>query len=70
MARRANKCGKVKVRRADRDKLKSELKCKSDSQVLGTSVKVRSTKKVIHKGGSVTDGELQHRADEGVVPPS
>ena len=53
------------------EKVKSELRHKSDSKVDGLSVKVRGTDHVIHADGSVTkgpalsDGQLQHRADAG-----
>lgn len=55
------------------EKVKNELRHKSDSKVDGLSVKVRGTDRIIHADGSVTkgpalsDGQLQHRADSGVL---
>jgi len=71
MARLARKCRSVKVLMVRREDVKRELCHKSDSTVEGLSVKVRGTDKVIHADGSVTtgprftDGQLQHRADQG-----
>ena len=53
--------------------VKHELRRKSDSTVDGLSVKVRGTDRIIHADGTVTqgkaltDGQLQHRADTGVL---
>lgn len=71
MARRAGACGNVKVMLVPMEKVKNELRHKSDSKVDGLSVKVRGTDRIIHADGSVTrgpalsDGQRQHRADTG-----
>ncbi|CAJ1414367.1 unnamed protein product [Effrenium voratum] len=71
MARRAGVCGKVKVTVVPLERAQKELASKSDSKVDGLSVKVRGIHVTVHADGSVTkkpslsDGQLQHRADMG-----
>ena len=71
MARSSLKCMRVKVLVVPMSAAEKELRRKSDSTVEGQSVRVRGTDKVIHADGSVTiaprltDGQLQHRADQG-----
>lgn len=71
MAYKSGKCKGIQVEMQRRNEVEQELRRKSDSTVEGLSVRVRGTDKVIHADGSVTtgrrltDGELQHRADQG-----
>uniref|UniRef100_A0A7S1F2U9 Alpha-type protein kinase domain-containing protein n=1 Tax=Noctiluca scintillans TaxID=2966 RepID=A0A7S1F2U9_NOCSC len=71
MARHHGKCRSVRVQVVQMHDAQKEFDRKSDSKVEGFSVRVRGTDKVIHADGTMTtgprltEGQLQHRADQG-----